>query len=223
LDTYLAKSQDSPHALLFSNKAEPTPLFKAMSMNFEGIVFGQVASSVEEVVSKYGPIENFPHLIVISGTEIKKYGGAFSAEPLKNYFSEFNAGIPEAVAPEPVKPITKPERPKAVWTKTSFDAINESCKKNLCIIAFVNENDENNEILTQCIEKFKNEKAALIFLLASLDDEPLKSKFGITQSSLVVYNAKRNRVARAMSYTMDSIYTFLERGLTGQFNYEQLE
>jgi len=179
---------------------------------------------VGEVVSKYGPIENYPHLIVISGTEIKKYDGGFSAEPLKNYFSEFSVGIPEAVAPEPVKP-KKPERPKAatVWTKTSFDAINESCKKSLCVIAFVNENDENNEILTQCIEKFKNEKAALVFLIASLDDEPLKSKFGVTQSSLVVYNAKKNRVARATSFTTDSIYTFLERGLTGQFNYEQLE
>jgi len=225
LETFLATSSDLPHAILFSSKAEPTPLFKAMSMNFEGsIIFGQVASSIEAVVSKYGPIENFPHLIVISGTEIKKYDGTFSAEPLTNYFSGLVVGIPEEVVPEPVKQKapTKVERPKATWTKTTHDTIIENCQKNLCVVAFINENDANNDILTQCIEKFQKGNK-LIFLLASLDDEQLKSKFGVTETSLLVYNAKKNKVARATSFSTISIDNVLERVLTGDFKFEQLE
>jgi protein disulfide-isomerase A6 len=55
-----------PKALLFTDKATTTPLYKALSIDFQDrMLFGEVKSSVKKAVNEFG-VKTFPTLIVLT-------------------------------------------------------------------------------------------------------------------------------------------------------------
>jgi protein disulfide-isomerase A6 len=55
-----------PKAILFTDKATTTPLYKALSVDFQDrMLFGEVKSSVKRAVSEFG-VNRFPTLIVLT-------------------------------------------------------------------------------------------------------------------------------------------------------------
>jgi len=231
LNKFLEKSKDLPHILLLSQKASPTPFFKALSMHFEGtLVLGQAASSVESVVQKYGPIDSFPQVFVIKEDEAKRYEGTISVSPLKAFLSGVaGVGVASETVAETVITTTPPppKVEKTAWKVATSETVEGECKSTFCVIAFTEKADitsvtpEQKLTLDETIKKF-NKGGKLTFLLASLEEQQLSSKFKVTGPNVLVYNAKRNRVARSENFDVGSINKMLERVLTGDMKYEDL-
>lgn len=72
--------------LLFSEKAQTTSLYKMLSTYFkERLTFGQIHSSEEALVQKFG-IDHFPTLIIVHGEkEPVKYDGVIAPDVLKQF------------------------------------------------------------------------------------------------------------------------------------------
>jgi len=127
-------------------------------------------------------------------------------------------------APKPAAP--KPKAEPAKWTKVTADNVDTECGK-LCVLAFVKETDgatnaDHQQVLDAVILKFKSDKK-FKFALASLDDQTLASKFKVgSDASLLVYNPKRERYAKATEYKIDVITQLLERVLGGDATYEKI-
>lgn len=79
LEKFLGRSPSLPHVILFSEK-DPSTLYQALSMKFEGkVVLGQVKKGVAAVAAKY-EVENFPALVTIKGDAVEPFAGIVSFE-----------------------------------------------------------------------------------------------------------------------------------------------
>jgi len=100
---------DLAKVLLFSNKKEVTPLFKALAVDFHhGLTFGQVRDTEKALVEQYG-ITKFPTLVVIpkEGEPIT-YSGELKHDALFKFLKPHS---PEKATPEqPIKEEKKKEK-----------------------------------------------------------------------------------------------------------------
>jgi len=238
LNAFLEKEPTLPHAILFSDKETAAPPYRALSCLFEGsIVLSQVASKVKAVVDKYGPFDKFPQLVVLRESGNQVFSGEFALAPLKEFLLQFGkisetAGdtTPSTPPPAPPKPAPPPKEP-AAWKITTAEALDTSCQKSLCILALVELEATTNAavasqgaILSETLAHF-HAGSKFTFLYASKDDAALKSKFHLESSSgpsLIVYNAKKQKFARASAFESSVIGTLLERAVGGDLTYQPL-
>lgn len=77
-DNFAAMSSTKHHVLLFTDKKSTPAIFKALSKKYlDKLVFGEVRSSEEQMLLKYGVTE-FPTLLVLTdqeATQTEKYSG----------------------------------------------------------------------------------------------------------------------------------------------------
>lgn len=65
LDVYLNNVDEKPHVLLFTNKIEPTILYKSISMQFQPYIdFAEINNQNNDIVELYN-IKDFPTLLLI--------------------------------------------------------------------------------------------------------------------------------------------------------------
>lgn len=101
-----------PKVLLFTDKKSTPPLFKALSVEFEGrVAFGSIADTDKALVTQFG-IEKFPSVVLITGTdasEFEKFKGMSSFTKLMRGVMKY-AGLNEYLsALVPKKDGSKPK------------------------------------------------------------------------------------------------------------------
>ncbi|KAK9727378.1 hypothetical protein K7432_001910 [Basidiobolus ranarum] len=167
LEDFLAQvGEDTPKAILFTNKDKTTTLYKALSVDYHNrIVLGQVKNTESEIVQRYN-VEKFPTLLVFpkgSQSEPVVYDGALKHEALFKFMSQYAPSKPNTKTNSPpVK--TKPFNPEI--TKIENQAqLKEEClsKGGFCAIAFLSvepEYPESVEEFESNLQILKNTKKA---------------------------------------------------------------
>jgi len=228
LASFLAKTAELPHVILFSQKSTVAPLYKALSAWFAGkLVLGQVASSVKSVVEKYGPIDSYPRLIVLKNGEQSVYEGAITIEALRSYLAPFAGEAsskdaePEktADAPKPPPPKPKPAATPEKWESATAENLDSLCG-NLCVVAFGSV-DTDKAVLDAVINKYQKD-GKFKFVVVSPSEDAVQTKFGTSGVGALVYNTKRQRIAKAASFDVDAIGELLDRVLGGDATYQKL-
>ncbi|KAI8142447.1 hypothetical protein BJV82DRAFT_614932 [Fennellomyces sp. T-0311] len=138
-----------PKALLFTDKAATSPLYKALSVEFGNgrMLVGEVKKSEKALVKEFG-IKSFPTLFVVSPSAGHvQYEGKLKIEPLTEFLNEYALPSQEkkskkTAEPEEVVP-PKDEKPKVVEI-TSDDDLEKHCLESakICVIAIVTEDDQ---------------------------------------------------------------------------------
>lgn len=239
LTKFLDKSAELPHVILFSEKTVVAPLYKALSSVFDGsLVFGVVTNKVKSVVEKYGPIEKFPHILVISSEKgVVRHTGDIALEPLKTFLSEFGKAEDintaskkttpkqkEDAKPTPTKPVTPPPAWKDGRAE-DFD-LEEVCKQKNCVLALVNYEGDvvvpaEKVVLDEVLTKFhKGNK--FTFVVAPFSNPKFSEKFSFKESTLLIYNAKKQKIAKASSFETTSAIKLLDSALGGDLTYTTL-
>lgn len=113
LNTFLDKSADLPHFLLFTSKTTTPPVLKSLSMRFKKeLLFGEINQKNKDVVSQYN-VESFPTLLLVpsKGAEPVRYEGAIKPEALIQFLNQY---VPAGAKTEPPK---KPQQTTTDSTK----------------------------------------------------------------------------------------------------------
>ncbi|KAI5798167.1 hypothetical protein FPQ18DRAFT_321741 [Pyronema domesticum] len=90
-EEFLANKNESAKAILFTNKAKPSPLWKSLAIDFIDVIqFAQVPNSEKAVVEKFG-VEKFPTIVMLPGgkKEGVVYEGELKKQQLFDFFKEF--------------------------------------------------------------------------------------------------------------------------------------
>jgi protein disulfide-isomerase A6 len=90
-EEFLANKNESAKAILFTNKAKPSPLWKSLAIDFIDVIqFAQVPNSEKAVAEKFG-VEKFPTIVMLSGGEKEGvvYEGELNKPQLFHFFKEF--------------------------------------------------------------------------------------------------------------------------------------
>jgi protein disulfide-isomerase A6 len=77
IDDFLSANPTQPKALLFTTKSTTTPLFKALSVDFNNrLVLGEVRDTEKDIVAKFA-VTKFPTLVIVpkDSTEHVVYDG----------------------------------------------------------------------------------------------------------------------------------------------------
>jgi len=237
LKKYLDKSPEQVHVILFTAKAEVSPLFKALAVKYhERILFAQVKKGVTAIEQKYN-VQQFPTILAISGENVQTFDGTVSSESLTTWLGGMVGDeVPPTTqeeAPKP-KPKAKPKIVETSFAEAKADNLNELCSTaGLCIVGFVDAttsgearsvNPEQNAVLTNVLNKWsKDGKFKFVWVdRASAGD--LGKKFSISAAgpSLVVYNAKRSKFALSEGFTEADAHRLLEHVNAGDVKYQQL-
>ena len=97
LSAWLEKGDDTPKAILFSNKGTTGALIKVIATEYLGkISFAQIRDKETKAVEQFG-ISEYPTLIILPGgsTEPVKYDGAFSRTAMKDFLSQYAPALEE--------------------------------------------------------------------------------------------------------------------------------
>ncbi|MCJ1334794.1 hypothetical protein MMC09_000059 [Bachmanniomyces sp. S44760] len=131
LDNWLAESNSTAKAILFSEKGTTSALIKVLASEFiETMPFAQMRNKDTTAVKVFG-IESYPTLIVLpGGTEPRQvYTGDMAKQPMLAFLSEFGipSSSPSAKKDTKQKPLKKKENPAASSADSSaFSAASAS-------------------------------------------------------------------------------------------------
>ncbi|KAI8579575.1 hypothetical protein K450DRAFT_241645 [Umbelopsis ramanniana AG] len=140
-----------PKALLFTDKATTTPLYKALSVDFQDrMLFGEVKSSVKRAVNEFG-VNGFPTLIVLTPESgAITYGGKLKHDALYKFLEEHAIPAPskkkggnsqksKTNAEEPIKEAAEEPFDPAVPRLTTQKDLSEHCldKSGICVIGIL--------------------------------------------------------------------------------------
>ncbi|KAF8544239.1 thioredoxin-like protein [Trichophaea hybrida] len=92
-DDFLEKKNETAKAILFTNKAKTSPLWKSMAIDFLGVIsFGQVHEKEKEVVEKFGIIK-YPTIVFLPGGDAEGvvYEGQLKKAGLSEFFSKYES------------------------------------------------------------------------------------------------------------------------------------
>ncbi|CEP12011.1 hypothetical protein [Parasitella parasitica] len=156
LDNFLQTKNDTlPKALLFTNKATTTPLYKALSVDFKDrMLVGEVKQSERNIVAEYG-IESFPTLLVISPKHgIVTFDGKLNRDNLKTFMEKHalpkdkkNTSHPAATEKEQAK-----KKAKEVIALETDEILENKCLKStgnvVCVIAITGDEDKKDTLDT---------------------------------------------------------------------------
>ncbi|CAO3625508.1 unnamed protein product [Mucor hiemalis] len=172
LDNFLAtKNETLPKALLFTNKASTTPLYKALSIDFKDrMAVGEVKHTEKSIVAEYD-IQSFPTLLVISPEDgIVKFDGKLNRDSLKTFLTKYalppidkNAKYAEQEkSSKPSSPKPKKE-PKKVVAIEDDNIMKNHCLNasgnTICVIAVTGEEDKQETVDTLNVLKDKEDKS----------------------------------------------------------------
>ncbi|KAI7850118.1 hypothetical protein BDC45DRAFT_519048 [Circinella umbellata] len=140
-----------PKALLFTDKAATSPLYKALSVEFgDGrMLVGEVKKSEKVLVKEYG-VTSFPTLFLTSPTGGHvEYKGKLKYEPLSAFLNKHALPVKQKKSAKKEKsaseeePAPKPEKPKVVEI-ASDSQLQQHCldSAKICVIAIVTEADQ---------------------------------------------------------------------------------
>jgi thioredoxin-like negative regulator of GroEL len=126
LNTFLEKSADLPHVLLFTSKSTTPPVLKSLSMRFKKeFVFGEINQKNKEVVDQY-KVDAFPTLLLVpsAGTEPVRYEGAIKPEALIEFLNQYVPASSKSSSTE------APKKPQQTNTESTGSTASEGTKTN---------------------------------------------------------------------------------------------
>ncbi|PYH89909.1 PDI related protein A [Aspergillus ellipticus CBS 707.79] len=112
LDTWLAQNEESPKAILFTEKGTTSALIRALAIDFLGSVnIAQVRNKETDAVEKFD-ITEFPTFVLLpgGGKDPIVYDGELKKQPMVEFLSQVAAPNPDP-APKSSKP--KPSTPRS--------------------------------------------------------------------------------------------------------------
>ncbi|KAI9748625.1 MAG: hypothetical protein M4579_007165 [Chaenotheca gracillima] len=130
LDDWLAGSNDTTKAILFSNKGTTSALIKSLAVDFlGGISFAQIRDKEKSAVETFG-ISKYPTLVLLPGGDKESvvYDGDMKKEPMTAFLSQIMPPNPDP-APKKAKSSTKSDPKKkaeSAKAKSSFDKASAS-------------------------------------------------------------------------------------------------
>ncbi|KAL4784169.1 hypothetical protein BJX76DRAFT_357251 [Aspergillus varians] len=134
LDEWLSEDEETPRAILFTEKGTTSALIRALAIDFLGnIKVAQIRSKESDAVEKFGVTE-FPSLVLLpgKGDEHIIYDGELKKGPMIEFLSQAASPNPEP-APTPEKAKTKSSKssksekiPKSTEASGSEDSTAES-------------------------------------------------------------------------------------------------
>jgi protein disulfide-isomerase A6 len=202
-----------PLALLFTTKKSVPAMFKSLSLDLKNVGFGVV---YDEEVMKEFEITSPPKIIVLNGEETLKYEGDLKRPKIYEFLKKFN----EKEKPTPVH-VEKPVKPFEI------DALTEKnmalwCD-NMCVIGCAANRDE----LTPIGKKYSKEKLKFFWIdsenAASFGASSFCKRFSNAGTNLVVFRAKKMKIATLPAATLDNSERFFENILYGGAKFETLE
>lgn len=220
-----------PRVILFSAKAEPSTLYKSLSMRFSNqLVFAQIAQS-DPLTAQYG-VDSFPSVLVFTeqGADAVKFDGKLSAEALTQFLTPF-AGA-DSSAEKDAKTETKPStstpppapKPAAAWQSAEdFDSLNEIASGRW-VVALLNQarSDLQKVKDNMLLHYGKDGKFQFVEVSGHTD---VSKKFGVDQADSahwIIYNSKRSKFAHS-AFTEDQIPSALmDRILSGDIKLTSL-
>jgi len=236
LQKYLDKASEIPHVILFTAKAEVSPLFKALAVKYyPRIFFAQVKKGVTAVEQKYN-VGQFPTVLAVTGETVTAYDGTISSEALNGWLGGLAGEAVPPAAEEPAKPKPKPAKAKPVETtfaEATADSVKELCTATLCIVGFVDVvtegetravKSDQNAILTNVLNKWSKDGKFKFVWIDRASSGEIGKKFGVSSTgpSLAVYNAKRSKFALAEGFTEADVHRMLEHVNAGDVKYQQM-
>ncbi|KAI9491047.1 hypothetical protein BDB00DRAFT_834980 [Zychaea mexicana] len=179
-DFFSTDNSTLPKALLFTDKAATSPLYKALSVEFGGsgrMLVGEVKKAEKDLVTEYG-VSSFPTLFVASPTAGHvAYQGKLKHEPLAAFLNEHalpakqkKTSSKKAKATEPeVPPAPKEEKP-IVAEITSDSQLQESCLASgkICVVAVVTEDDKKET--EEMLNKLNDDNKSQLFRYSFISD-----------------------------------------------------
>ncbi|ORX82201.1 thioredoxin-like protein [Basidiobolus meristosporus CBS 931.73] len=141
MEEFLAQGgEDSPKAILFTNKDKTTTLYKALSVDYHNrITLGQVKNTESEIVQRYN-VEKFPTLLVFpkgAQSEPVVYDGALKHAALFEFMGQY-APSKASQKSRPNPPETKPFNPEIVKIESQAQLEQECLSKGgFCAISFL--------------------------------------------------------------------------------------
>jgi len=213
---------DLAKALLFTDKAKTTDLYKALSTDFlHQIQLAQVKNTEKELVERFG-VAKFPTLVVVPlEGEPVTYDGKLQHEELFNFLKPF-AKIPTA------KEGAKAERPapaaashdvrSEVLTQSEFSSLCEQENSGNCLLIFLDpentpqEDHDRHLVLLESLDKESGKFFRILWLDAQaqshlVEEMWLRSGF----PTAVVYNhGKQAALPYVGAFVQESLSEFLQ-------------
>jgi len=227
LNSFLTTLPDVPHLLLFSEKDAST-LYQALSMRYDGrLVLGHAKNTVEAVVTKYG-VDTFPRLITIQGDKVTTVEGDIGKDALAKVAEQLATGVEPHIPPteSETKPVRKERKVVEVKpvVELSADNLQSTCQGKLCVLGF-GSSDEDKKIFLDISTRYgKDGKFSFAWTSCDGDAKSVCTKFGISSlPSLVLYNAKKSKVASPPGFTEGDISATLNRALGGDLPWSVLK
>jgi hypothetical protein len=142
---------DKKAAVLFAAKAEPSNLFKALSMQF-GKRLAFVLSTDKEAAAAFG-VKTFPTLVVTdNGVKAEVFSGKPTIEEMTVFLDKFAAPKPEAKKSQQEEKQTPPPAPKVEYDKVVEEIKTEEewlkkcdIKAGFCGVAMLDPEEEGGE------------------------------------------------------------------------------
>ena len=199
------KPVEVPRVILFSSKAEPSTLYKSLSMRFASqLVFAQVQQN-DPLCSEYS-VDTFPSVLVIKeqGAEPVKFEGKLGAEALTEFLSQFAASDSASsngnskASQTSSQPTTTQSAPKpaASWKEASdWSSLSEACGKHWCILLL---NPQSASLQAEkdlaLVHYGRDGKFQFVEVKGESD---VDEKFNADASSAqwIIYNAKKSKFA----------------------------
>jgi protein disulfide-isomerase A6 len=185
LNTFLEKSADLPHVLLFTSKATTPPVLKSLSMRFKKeFVFGEINQKNKEVVDQY-KVDAFPTLLLVpsAGAEPVRYEGAIKPEALIEFLNQYVPASSKSSSTE------APKKPQQTNTESTGSTASEGTKTNPIQVTKKVKNIE--EVTKDNVETFCAKTICVIGLLdvqLSEENKPSRNDY-VDAEQMKVYKA----------------------------------
>lgn len=202
------KPAEVPRVILFSAKAEPSTLYKSLSMRYANqLVFAQVQQN-DALCNEYS-VDTFPSVLVIKekGAQPEKFEGKLSAEALSEFLSQFAAADASAAPntktttqtgssqPTPTPVATKAA---ATWKEASdLASVGEGCGKRWCILLLNPEESSLQAEKDLALLHYGREGKFEFVEVKGETDVDEKFSVGSSNPSWIVYNAKKSKFAHS--------------------------
>jgi len=227
-DKWLKKDADMPRVILFSKKSSVAPIWKTLSVKFDGhMLFGQANGPKVKEWAEELTAFSFPSVVVLPPSNMPPalYPGKMKAKQIGKWLKRF-------VIDESGAQVMPDEEDDYLPELVDQSCMQKLCVKKggLCAVLVIQKDAKDSEAMDAVMETQAARTDALFsfaWIDADRQSEFLKTSFGITASQhpqLVVFSAKKARYVEFVgSFKSDSITTFLDRVLRGSLKTGKLQ
>ncbi|KAE8148017.1 hypothetical protein BDV25DRAFT_159140 [Aspergillus avenaceus] len=121
LEEWLSQDEESPKAILFTEKGTTSALIRALAIDFLGSVkVAQIRNKETEAVEKFG-VTDFPALVLLPGGEKEHvvYDGELKKQPIIEFLSQVAAPNPDPAPAKPKDKSTKSSKSTTAGSRSS--------------------------------------------------------------------------------------------------------